>query len=75
MRSSSATSYLAPEFIRRENLHVLLHAQVSQLVEARNVTGIPSFGGVQFMQGIRLILFKNIQLKIGQGRLNSQPKP
>ncbi|KAJ6474770.1 aryl-alcohol oxidase [Mycena sanguinolenta] len=30
-RSSSATSYLAPKFIRRRNLHVLLHAQVSRL--------------------------------------------
>ncbi|KAJ7318137.1 pyranose dehydrogenase [Mycena albidolilacea] len=51
MRSSSATSYLAPEFIRRENLHVLLHAQVAQLVDARNVAGKLSFGGVRFLQG------------------------
>ncbi|KAJ7489590.1 aryl-alcohol oxidase [Mycena latifolia] len=52
IRSSSATSYLAAEFIRRENLHVLLHAQVSTLVNPSNVTGTPSFGGVQFLQGI-----------------------
>ncbi|KAJ7856714.1 aryl-alcohol oxidase [Mycena olivaceomarginata] len=45
MRSSSVTSYLAPEFIRRENLHVLLHAQVAQLVDPRNVAGKLSFGG------------------------------
>ncbi|KAF7366007.1 GMC oxidoreductase [Mycena venus] len=50
-RSSSATSYLAPEFIRRENLHVLLHAQVAKLVDLRNATGTLSFGGVQFLQG------------------------
>ncbi|KAJ7653271.1 aryl-alcohol oxidase [Mycena polygramma] len=51
MRSSSATSYLAPQFIGRENLHVLLHAQVSRLVNAQNTTGKPSFSGVQFSQG------------------------
>ncbi|KAJ7143659.1 aryl-alcohol oxidase [Mycena filopes] len=50
-RSSSATSYLAPEFIRRPNLHVLLHAQVAKLVDPRNTTGMLSFGGVQFFQG------------------------
>ncbi|KAJ7903825.1 aryl-alcohol oxidase-like protein [Mycena olivaceomarginata] len=31
-RSTSATSYLAPKFAQRKNLHVLLHAQVSRLV-------------------------------------------
>ncbi|KAF8218263.1 aryl-alcohol oxidase-like protein [Mycena galopus ATCC 62051] len=51
MRSSSATSYLAPEFIQRENLHVLIHAQVSRLVGASDVGGKVSFGGVQFSQG------------------------
>ncbi|KAJ7139070.1 aryl-alcohol oxidase [Mycena epipterygia] len=51
MRSSSATSYLADEFIQRENLHVLLHAQVSKLVNVDNSTGKPSFRGVQFSQG------------------------
>lgn len=58
MRSSSATSYLANEFIQRENLHVLLHAQVSRLVNVDNSTGKPTFRGVQFSQGIgRRILF------------------
>ncbi|KAJ7488233.1 GMC oxidoreductase-domain-containing protein [Mycena latifolia] len=52
IRSSSATSCLAAEFLRRENLHVLLHAQVSTLMNPSNVTGTPSVGGVQFLQGI-----------------------
>ncbi|KAJ7148660.1 aryl-alcohol oxidase [Mycena crocata] len=51
MRSSSATSYLTAEVIQRKNLHVLLHAQVSTLVDAHNVAGKLSFGGVQFFQG------------------------
>ncbi|KAJ7909022.1 pyranose dehydrogenase [Mycena leptocephala] len=50
-RSSSATSYLGPQFIHRENLHVLLHAQVSKLVDPGRVGGKLTFGGVQFAQG------------------------
>ncbi|KAJ7936057.1 aryl-alcohol oxidase-like protein [Mycena leptocephala] len=50
-RSSSATSYLGPQFIRRENLHVLLHAQVTKLVNPSHVGGKLAFGGVQFSQG------------------------
>ncbi|KAF7368906.1 GMC oxidoreductase [Mycena venus] len=54
MRSSSATSYLGPEFINRGNLHVLLHAQVSKLVDPSRANGTLSFGGVQFLQGGKL---------------------
>ncbi|KAJ7243049.1 pyranose dehydrogenase [Mycena rebaudengoi] len=50
-RSSSATSYLAPRFIQRENMHVLLHAQVSRLVDPSSAQGKVSFGGVEFFQG------------------------
>ncbi|KAJ7438389.1 alcohol oxidase [Mycena galericulata] len=50
-RSSSATSYLAPQFIQRENLHVLLHAQVSRLVGPQTTKGAVSFEGVEFSQG------------------------
>ncbi|KAJ7091778.1 hypothetical protein C8R44DRAFT_835759 [Mycena epipterygia] len=57
-RSSSTTSYPAPEFINRENLHVLLHAQVSKLVNSRNVDGKLVFGGVQFSQGGQLFTAK-----------------
>lgn len=48
-RSSSATSYLAPEFIRRPNLNVLLHAHVTRIfptVFSEQLT----FGGVEFSQ-------------------------
>ncbi|KAK0481456.1 aryl-alcohol oxidase-like protein [Armillaria novae-zelandiae] len=33
-RSSSAVSYLGPEFINRENLHVLLGAQVTKVIQS-----------------------------------------
>ncbi|KAJ7489573.1 pyranose dehydrogenase [Mycena latifolia] len=49
-RSSSASSYLAPEFARRANLHVLLHAKVSTLVDHSYVDGKLVFGGIQFSQ-------------------------
>ncbi|KAJ7368922.1 pyranose dehydrogenase [Mycena albidolilacea] len=55
-RSTSATGYLAPKFIRRPNLHVLLHAQVSKLVNATHKAGKPAFGGVQFRYGNSLFV-------------------
>ncbi|KAJ7504892.1 aryl-alcohol oxidase-like protein [Mycena galericulata] len=57
-RSSSATSYLAPQFIQRENLHVLLHAQVSRLVGPQTTKGAVSFEGVEFSQGGSLFTAK-----------------
>ncbi|KAF7378422.1 GMC oxidoreductase [Mycena sanguinolenta] len=57
-RSSSATSYLAPQFIQRPNLHVLLHAQVSKLVGPQTAKGVVSFEGVQFSQGGSLFTAK-----------------
>ncbi|KAJ7318172.1 GMC oxidoreductase-domain-containing protein, partial [Mycena albidolilacea] len=58
MRSTSATSYLGPEFIRRKNLHVLLHAQVSKLVGSNHANGKLTFAGVQFAQGGALFTAK-----------------
>ncbi|KAJ7653253.1 pyranose dehydrogenase [Mycena polygramma] len=57
-RSTSATSYLGPEFIQRENLHVLLHAQVSKLVNSSRINGKLTFGGVEFAQGAFLFTAK-----------------
>ncbi|KAJ7259089.1 aryl-alcohol oxidase [Mycena haematopus] len=57
-RSSSATSYLAPQFIQRENLHVLLDAQVSRLVGPQTTEGVVSFEGVEFSQGGSLFTAK-----------------
>ncbi|KAJ7489407.1 pyranose dehydrogenase [Mycena latifolia] len=57
-RSTSATSYLAPEYMQRENLHVLLHAQVSRLVNASKAGSNVAFGGVQFSQGESLFTVK-----------------
>ncbi|KAJ7488896.1 pyranose dehydrogenase [Mycena latifolia] len=55
-RSTSATGYLAPKFIKRPNLHVLVHAQVSKLVNATKKSGKPRFGGVEFRFGTSLFV-------------------
>ncbi|KAJ7653798.1 aryl-alcohol-oxidase from pleurotus Eryingii [Mycena rosella] len=47
-RSSSATSYLAPQFVARPNLHVLLNAHVTRVLE----TGPGVFRGVEFVENI-----------------------
>ncbi|KAJ6494966.1 aryl-alcohol-oxidase from pleurotus Eryingii [Mycena vulgaris] len=47
-RSSSATSYLAPQFIRRPNLHVLLHARVTRILQ----TASGDFRTVEFVQDL-----------------------
>ncbi|KAJ7282879.1 hypothetical protein C8J57DRAFT_53851 [Mycena rebaudengoi] len=43
-RSSSATAYLAPVFLRRPNLHVMINAQVTRVVK----TGNGAFRTVEF---------------------------
>ncbi|KAJ7186887.1 alcohol oxidase [Mycena filopes] len=46
-RSSSATSYLAPNFVNRPNLKVLLNAQVTRVL---STTGNTTFRTVEFVQ-------------------------
>ncbi|RDB17150.1 Pyranose dehydrogenase 3 [Hypsizygus marmoreus] len=47
-RSSSATSYLGPEFRNRPNLHIALGAQVSRILQTGTESGVPVFRGVEF---------------------------
>ena len=48
-RSSSATTYIGPDYINRPNLHVLLHAHATKLLEAAcDGTTTPRFNGVEF---------------------------
>ena len=48
-RSSSRTSYLAPQYSNRKNLFVLLNAQVSRLLQSGTNQGQPIFQKVEFM--------------------------
>jgi len=51
-RSSSATTYVGPNYINRPNLHVLLHAHATKLIEVTSLgTTIPTFSGVEFGTG------------------------
>ncbi|RDB15489.1 Pyranose dehydrogenase 3 [Hypsizygus marmoreus] len=47
-RSSSATAYLSADFLKRPNLHVLINAQVTKLVQTGTQDGVAVFHGVEF---------------------------
>ena len=48
-RSSSATTYVGPDYINRPNLHILLHAHATKLLEATGLGATtPTFNGVEF---------------------------
>ncbi|ESK84508.1 aryl-alcohol oxidase [Moniliophthora roreri MCA 2997] len=47
-RSSSATSYLADKFVRRPNLHILLHSHVTRILPEKE--GLLAFARVEFSQ-------------------------
>ncbi|KAF7368045.1 GMC oxidoreductase [Mycena sanguinolenta] len=61
-RSSSATGYLTPAVLRRPNLDILLHAQVSKLVNVTQSRVVPAeplaFRGVEFKYGSSLHVAK-----------------
>ncbi|KAJ6535925.1 pyranose dehydrogenase [Mycena vulgaris] len=52
-RSSSARSYLAPQYISRPNLHVLLHAQVSRVLQSTENS--LRFTNVEFSQDTKTL--------------------
>ncbi|KAG6889602.1 hypothetical protein C0995_016128 [Termitomyces sp. Mi166 len=49
IRGSSANGYLAPQFLKRPNLDVLVNAEVSRLIQTSNGR-VPTFRGVEFRQ-------------------------
>lgn len=66
MRSSSATSYLAPKFLSRPNLHVLINSRVTRLVKTSSGNQPVAFRQVELTQGgptsmsLHFLLSKNI---------------
>ncbi|KAJ7693406.1 alcohol oxidase [Mycena rosella] len=52
-RSSSATSYLAPQFVGSPNLHVLLNARVTRVLQ----TATGAFRTVEFVQNGKTLTF------------------
>ncbi|KAF7440154.1 hypothetical protein PC9H_000498 [Pleurotus ostreatus] len=69
VRSSSATSYLAPEYTARKNLHVLVHAHVIRIREG--ISRSKRFSTVEFMSQsgdgptVRVTASKEIVLSAG----------
>lgn len=50
IRGSSANGYLEPQFLKRPNLHVLVNAEVSRLLQTSGK--VPAFRGVEFRQKV-----------------------
>ncbi|KAJ7041525.1 alcohol oxidase [Mycena alexandri] len=69
-RSSSATSYLAPQFVNRPNLHVLLHARVTRVLSS----GSTAFRTVEFAQdknGPRYTLTAKKEIVLSAGSIGT----
>ncbi|KAJ7105431.1 alcohol oxidase [Mycena crocata] len=47
-RSSSATSYLAPQFMHRPNLHIMLNTMATRIMQSGSKNGEPEFQTVEF---------------------------
>ncbi|KAG6820209.1 hypothetical protein H0H93_003863 [Arthromyces matolae] len=72
-RSSSATSYLAPHFLQRRNLDVLVNAQVSRLIQTRQGK-TTSFLTVEFKHGTSSTLNRltaSLEVILSAGALNT----
>lgn len=50
-RSSAATAYLAPEYLKRPNLHVLVKNRVTKVLQTTTNRGVPVVRTVQFSEG------------------------
>ncbi|KAJ7836922.1 alcohol oxidase [Mycena olivaceomarginata] len=69
-RSSSATSYLAPKFVARPNLHVLLHARVTRVLQTTsNVFRTVEF--VQDLNGKRITLTARKEVILSGGSIGT----
>ncbi|KIK60427.1 hypothetical protein GYMLUDRAFT_43738 [Collybiopsis luxurians FD-317 M1] len=51
-RSSAAASYLAPKFLQRPNLHVVVNARVSRVLQTSSSSHSPEFLGVEFVHDL-----------------------
>ncbi|KAF5364586.1 hypothetical protein D9758_005613 [Tetrapyrgos nigripes] len=73
-RSSAATSYLAPEFVSRPNLHVLVNTRVTKILQTNGNQGKNDFRKVEFVHtrdGPRHQLQASKELILSAGSINS----
>ncbi|KAJ7159444.1 alcohol oxidase [Mycena filopes] len=70
-RSSAATSYLAPQYVNRPNLHILVHAQVTRVLPTTST----SFRTVEFAQttnkGTKLTLVAKKEVVLSAGSIGT----
>ncbi|KAF9471414.1 aryl-alcohol-oxidase from pleurotus Eryingii [Pholiota conissans] len=74
-RSSSSTGYLAPQFLSRPNLHILLNAQVARILQSKDHSvAAPSFKTVQYRlnkQGSLLTASATKEIILSAGSINT----
>ncbi|KLO15613.1 aryl-alcohol oxidase-like protein [Schizopora paradoxa] len=73
-RSSSATGYLASQFLSRPNLDVILETQVTKIFKSGTSNGLPVFGGVEFAQsssGPRYNVTASKEVVLSAGAVNT----
>ncbi|KAF8078191.1 GMC oxidoreductase-domain-containing protein [Lyophyllum atratum] len=70
-RSSSATSYLAPRFITRPNLHILLNAQVTRVLTSARDRNIQLVELLQEAQGPKLLISARKEIILSAGTIGT----
>ncbi|KAJ6498872.1 aryl-alcohol oxidase [Mycena sanguinolenta] len=70
-RSSSATSYLAPQFVARPNLHVLLHARVTRVLQTNSKNTFRTVEFVQDLAGEKFTLTAGKEVILSAGSIGT----
>ncbi|KAJ7629675.1 aryl-alcohol oxidase [Mycena polygramma] len=73
-RSSAATSYLGPPFIKRPNLHVLINSRVTRIIQTGVDHGKPAFRAAEFTQseaGARTVVKASKEVILSAGAVGT----
>ncbi|KAJ6588648.1 alcohol oxidase [Mycena capillaripes] len=70
-RSSSATSYLAPQFINRPNLHILLHSQVTRVLRTGSNNTFRTVAFVHNLQSKQYTLTADKEVLLSAGSIGT----
>ncbi|KAJ7266470.1 aryl-alcohol oxidase precursor [Mycena haematopus] len=70
-RSSGATSYLAPQYLARPNLHVLVNTRVTRVNQTGVDKGKPAFRSVEITQSPRKIISAKKEVILSAGAIGT----
>ncbi|KAJ6457713.1 alcohol oxidase [Mycena sanguinolenta] len=70
-RSSSATSYLAPQVVARPNLHILLHARVTRVLQTNSRNTFRTVEFVQDLAGQKFTLTAGKEVILSAGSIGT----